>query len=387
MLLLLLLTASPSAERDSGIIRYDAHPALAAAVRGETVIRGQTPAGGPYYAPGAQGATTFYPPTYAPDGGTSTYSADPFAVTPTTPAYPSPILSDPWLGGGVPPYAAPVGGVHEFYTFGLNGPRPYRMGVTDRVNVGFLPSEGTSGPNVGSFSIFEVDVEKEWVTPVHANWLFAVAPQFNYRAWEGPETFIAPLPGSVYRFGLNLKLATPQHNGWHFEVGFNPAIASDFDKSLSSDGWLFDAYGVAFWQVSPDWTWAFGAAFWDRVDDYVVPYAGVIYKPDQFWEFNLVFPRMQVSYLLGMPSGVATWVYVGFEYDVEAYEITLNPGPTKTRVQYEDWRLFGGLKFEAANYVAFIELGAALGREVEFQRVAPDFDVDDGFFSRLGVRW
>ncbi|REJ86832.1 MAG: hypothetical protein DWQ34_26490 [Planctomycetota bacterium] len=368
------------------------------------VVRGQSPyVAAPLTGPQMQGnTTTLYPPTYAPDGTTyPTYdpalgTSDPFAA-PVDPYQPAPIGSDPWLGnqavppGAYAPYAAPAGIPQGFYTFGLNGPRPYRYGCAERVNVGWLPSVGTSGPDVGNFGIFEVDVEKEYVTPVNYNWVFTVGPQFNFRAWDGPTNgAVGPshLPGQAYRFGLNLKLATPQYGGWSGEVGFTPAIATDFEASFGSDTLFYDAHAVAFWQWSPQWTWALGAAYWDRVDNIVLPYAGVVYAPNDYWEFRLVFPKPRISYFLGTPYGVATWVYVGAEYNVEAYHIALSPPGVDTRVQVTDWRAYGGLRFEAGQYASFIEAGASLGREVEFDHPAgADFDVDNGFFTRLGLRW
>lgn len=392
--LLLLILSAPGASAPAGpsVIGYHSQSALAAAVSGgntDIVVRGQTPGSDPFYAPGIDGSTTFYPPTFAPDGGTTvTPNTDPFSAQ-AAPAYPSPILSDPWLGGSAGlPYASTATPPLGMYTFGLNGPRPYQYGWTDRLNVGFLPQQKTNSPNVGSLEIFELDFEKEWVTPCYNNWVFAVAPQFDMRTLDGPQGIpLSHLPGSVYRFGLNLKLATPQVNGWSAEVGFNPAIATDFRTALSSDGWLFDAYGVAFWQWSPTWTWALGAAYWDRVNQIVLPYAGFVWTPDQFWKFTLVFPRPRIDYFVGTPWGVATWLYVGGEYHVEAYEVSMQPAMGHTRVQFRDWRAFGGLRFEAGKYVAFAECGGVLGRAVNYDSIGNDFNINNGFYSRVGFRW
>jgi hypothetical protein len=295
---------------------------------------------------------------------------------------------------GTAPYGAnPYGGANTpqgFYTYGMNGPQPYRYGLQERLNVSYLPGAGTS-PNRGDFDIFEVDFEKALVNPIWGNWVFTLSPQINYRAWGGPNGAVAPapanLPGSVYRFGLNFQLATPSVNGWSAEFGFNPALATDFDAPVNGNALFFDAYGVAFWQWSPQLTWALGVLYWDRVDDIILPYAGVVYTPDQYWEFRLVFPQPRVSYFLGAPYGVATWVYVGGEYHVEAYYVDLDDGATDTKVQYSDWRIYGGLRWEAGQYVTFVEAGAAVGRKVDYQKVGNDFDVNSGFFARAGLRW
>jgi hypothetical protein len=84
---------------------------------------------------------------------------------------------------------------------------------------------------------------------------------------------------------------------------------------------------------------------------------------------------------------VATWIYVGGEYHVEAYEVSMQPLPGHTRVQIRDWRAFGGLRFESGKYVAFVEAGGVLGRQVDYDSIGTDFNIDNGFYSRVGFRW
>ena len=85
--------------------------------------------------------------------------------------------------------------------------------------------------------------------------------------------------------------------------------------------------GVVFLRASPQLMIALGAAYWKRVDDIVLPYAGVVWTPNDYWEFRLMFPKSRISYFLGNWWGAATWVYGGVEYNVEAYQIDLtSPG-------------------------------------------------------------
>lgn len=137
--------------------------------------------------------------------------------------------------------------------------------------------------------------------------------------------------------------------------------------------------------------WALGAAYWDRVDGMVIPYAGVVYTPNQYWEFRLLFPKPRVSVFLGAPWGMPTWAYVSGEYHVEAYEVVVRPpgggGSQQTRVEFEDWRVLGGLRWEAGWLTTFVEAGWVFGREVDYERVGQDFDVDTGFIARMGFRY
>ena len=160
------------------------------------------------------------PPTYTPPSGTispSPGTVDPFSTVPAVP-YGSPLTGDPFLGGTavpVPPGYSPFGPQPgTMYTFGLNGPQPFRYGWQGRYDFGLLPKEGTSNPNLGGLRIFEADLEKELVTPtrVGTHVLFRPAIQTTVPG-PGPQGIAgldAGLPPNAYRFGLGLKLPFAQ---------------------------------------------------------------------------------------------------------------------------------------------------------------------------------
>jgi hypothetical protein len=384
------------------------------ALRDQSVVRGQSPAvAEPSVAAPVPYSTFYQTPTYAPNGTVAPGTIMPYSGG-AMPMYGDPYTSDPWLGGApmgggmMSPYStggSPWGAGTD--TYGLNGPQPYRFGWTARHDIAFITESGTS--TGGDLGVFEYNWEKEYVAPVWSNWVFSIAPQYNLRLYDGPFSprptagvlAAAPagseLPGNAHRFGLGLKLATPTVGGWTFEGGFNPSIVTDFESDLSGDSILYDAHAVAFWRWDRQWMWALGAAYWDRVDDIVIPYAGAVWTPNDYVEFRLLFPKPRVSFFLGTPFGLPTWFYVQGEYHVEAYEIAIN-GPQRTaagtlvgvgdtRVQLADWRVVGGLYTEGQWATAFIEAGAVLGREVEYDGPVRAFDVDNGFILRMGFRW
>ncbi len=301
-----------------------------------------------------------------------------------------PLSNDPWLSGN--PYAPspvyPAQPRGPAYTFGVNGPAPVQYGMTERIDFTWMASADTKSPNVGSLGIFAFDFEKEFAKPIGNNWTFGLIPHIGIRSWDGPTNGgTSSLPGSAYSFGLGLKLNSPEVNGWSLEVGFDPTLAWDFNSSISSKGVLYDGHAVAFWRASPQWMVALGVAYWDRVDDIVLPYAGVVYTPNDLWEFRLLFPKPRISYFLGTPNGVATWVYVQAEYHVEAYQVDTFPVGAQDRVQLADWRVVGGMRFEAGWLTTFVEAGYVFDRKVEFQKVGTDFDVDGTFIGRVGLRF
>lgn len=435
--LLTVAALAAQADGDPRSVRPSAtSPFLQALTSGDSgVIRGQSPAfTGPVLGT-PQPVTTYYQtPTYAP-GGTPYYSDPTFGGT--TPGMGvAPYTSDPWLNGGVAPYNASPSpyGVSPYglggnpggaggYSFGLNGPQPYRFGWTDRHDIAFIHDAGTNLGLGGDFGVDEFNFEKELTLPMTYNWVFSIAPQYNLRLYDGPfarrvalgDPFPAPggtlpaaseLPGNVHRLGLGLKLQTPTIGGiWTLEGGFNPALATDFGSSLDSDAVLYDGHLVLFGRLTPQFMVAVGAAYWDRVDDIVIPYAGVVWTPSDYLEFRLLFPKPRISLFLGAPFGLPTWAYVQGEYHVEAYQVGINgpwaidtsmgglvtPGEFRavgsTRVQLEDWRVVGGLYTEGPFWTAFIEAGVVLDRTVSYSGPVTGFDVNDAFIFRMGVRY
>lgn len=346
----------------------------------------------------AQSPTYFDAPAFpqSPGGPPPTYSPAPGGY----PGSPGGQFSNPFQPGVQPydPFLGQPGAAVSPYGFGLNQgdvwPFNYQPGCHETVEIGFLADESTDR-GFGDFGVFELDVEKRFNTPVIYGWTWSLAPQFNMRLWDGPSDSrsFAPgtlgLPGQVYRFGLDMAMVSPvtPQSPYSVELGFTPSINSDFEQSVTSDAWQFDFRGAIYYQTSPYLTFALGALFWDRVDDQVLPYGGVIWNPGDRWEWRIMFPESRVSYYLGNPWGFASWLYVRGEYHVEAYEITRDPTGIREEIELEDWRVLLGLRNDNQWVQTFIEAGWVFGRDVEFGRGSPGFDISSGFILRAGMQF
>lgn len=368
--------AAPSVYRLSRPFESAAGTHPADGNRDGLIIRGQTP--GYDEVPGAGGVpmqqgppqTYVQPGTPIPDG--PMIMPGPMTTTPG---------GDPFLNG---PGAVPE-------ACGPSGPQPYRLNRwIHRYDVGWLPQEKASR-GLGGFAVFESNTEWEYNTPVFINWIFGFTQQFNYRAWEGPNATPAfptvALPGSVYRIGWDLKLATPANYQWSALLAFNPSINSDFESGLTRDAWNLDGRGMIFFRQTPQWTWVLGAGYWDRVHDKIIPYAGVIYTPTPQWEWRILFPESRISYFLGRPYGFSTWLYTRGEFHSEAYEIQLPTTGAREQVEVTDWRILLGLRFDNGWVSSFLEAGWVFGRDVDYLNGTPGFDVSSGFIGRLGIRF
>lgn len=321
--------------------------------------------------------------------GSATYDEDPLTgqPLPQTFAPNSPYIPDPYMG---PPPGEGGSVFDPGLSFGAVGPQPYRFGWSSRYDVGFLPAEGVHGGGAsGQFSVFEVNAAMRYTTGWPAglpNWIFSWTPEFNYRGWSGPTN--PDLPANVYRFASDFELATPGNNPVSMQLGFTPAFVSDFTTSPSNDAWNYDVRGVLFFRTSPQWMFALGAAYWHRVEDFVIPYAGVVWTPNDYWEFRLMFPKSRISYFLGNWWGGAAWVYGSVEYAVEAYQINMQvPANLDEKIQISDYRALVGLRTEGGGVTGFVEAGWVFDRQAIFLHGTPGFDINTGFIGRIGVRF
>ena len=333
----------------------------------EISIRGQEPTyADPLYTdPGAPAGSYVAPTQPAP------------IYAPQTNPFVNPFMNQPPMG---------VGPAQGGFVTGLNGPQPYKFGWTSRGSFGYLPSASTS-PDFGNYTVTEADLDLEYTSPIAPGWIGTFTQQFGWRGLEGPSGPI-DLPGSLWNVGWDFELATPQQYGYSFQMAVNPSMNTDFQStSLSSNAWNIDARAILFIHHSPEWLIALGAGYWDRVDDIVVPYAGVVWTPNNYWEVRLLFPESRISYFLGQNNGFAEWLYVTAEYNVEAYEYFDNNFQTREQMQYRDVRLLVGLRADNGLASFFVEAGGVVGRKTKFKVNNPGYDIGDGFITRAGIKY
>ena len=290
---------------------------------------------------------------------------------------------DPFLYGPDPV----LGGQGATTLSGVNGPQPYRLGHTPRFDYTYLGEAGTKNPNVGNFQSHNFDFELAHTMPVGSGWALTSTPQAGVRLWDGPTTLVSPLPGAVYRLGWDFTLATPLAGPWSAQFDFNPSINTDFEQGLGREAWNLDANAMLFYRTSPQLMWVLGAGYWDRVDNIVIPYAGVVWNPNDLWEFRLLFPKARASYFLGNIGPAAHWIYATGEYHVESYQISMPGLAAREQVQIQDWRVGLGVRSDHGWYDKSLEVGYVFGRQVEFLRGTPGFDINNTFMVHYSVRF
>lgn len=271
---------------------------------------------------------------------------------------------------------------------GVNGPQPFRFGYIPKMEMGYIPQSGIREFD-GNVEMFELDTELRYNAPFSPGWVYSSAFQFDYRAWNTGGLLSPMYRTNLYRFGWDMELFKLKSNGWTWEFNFNPSINTDTEHNLTSNAWNFDTRIAATYQLDQVWMLVLGVQYWDRVDDIIIPHAGVVITPNDLWEFRLLFPKARISRFAGYFWGGHHWMYVSSEYNVEAYQIDTTPlgGSPRNRVQYRDWRLALGLRSDHVDFEKFIEVAWVLGRDFEFDTDFPKFEARNQVLVRGGIRF
>ncbi len=177
-------------------------------------------------------------------------------------------------------------------------------GWVQRYEFGVMPfSQVKDGAD--RFGEWAFDLGWKYVAPLYPiPATFSFEQQYDLRLLTGPSsapgTYPSNLPGSLNRIGWDFELKTTAPGPLNVVVAFNPSIDSDFQKSLTSDGFNWDGRAAFLYSPNRELTYVLGAVFWDRLHERVLPWAGVIYRPE---------PDLPIRF--DLPAGAGEHVSLG----------------------------------------------------------------------------
>ena len=216
--------------------------------------------------------------------------------------------------------------------------------------------------------------------------LFNATGFFNAQWWNGPSGIA--LPGQVDEVSADLELGLFNGGPWSGQIAFHPQFVDSYQSRIGRYAFNFDGRVIATYRASPTWSFVGGVAFWDRLNVMVVPHVGVIWAPDERWEFRILWPKSRISYFLGRWSCADFWAYGGFEYSAEAWQVDIgSPATSMDRMQITDDQLTLGLRWDSGRYSFFVEGGYIFNRQAKFIGPTPDFNLGNIEMLRLGVRY
>lgn len=205
----------------------------------------------------------------------------------------------------------------------------------------------------------------------------------NGKFWTGPTGINLP-PGAA-QFISDFQWASANAGPWNWQVGFTPQLNGTFNDRINCNALMADARAVLLWRSSPQWLLAFGAEYWNRATDHLIPYGGAIWTPNERWEFRFMFPRSRASYYAGRFRGADTWLYAAGEYNIEGYQIDIEGPRLSERGEMSDYRVLLGTSATTGIWTLFCEAGLVTDRHFRFRGKVPDFTMDDCAILRTGL--
>ncbi len=269
-------------------------------------------------------------------------------------------------------------------SFGTNGPQPFRLGWVTYNDAVVIPTSPVRGIT-GTLKIVEWNSHIRVSHVVAPGVLFNGALWMSARWWDGPTG--VTLPGQVDQFSTDLELGFFNDGPWSGQIAFHPQIVMSYEAPLNRDAFNFDGRAIAMYRASENWSFVGGIAFWDRVNLLVVPHVGVIWTPNERWEFRLLFPRSRASYYVGRWRDTDFWLYGEAEYHVEAWQDSIDSPAVHDRIQIADERLSVGVRWDTGRYSFFVDGGYVFDRHAQFAGALPSFNIDNMGMIRAGLRY
>lgn len=211
------------------------------------------------------------------------------------------------------------------------------------------------------------------------------SPLLLVPTWE--TTFVqspdyATLPRQLYAAYFDLiwlPKITPKLTGI---VSLTPGWYTDFEGD-SSDGLRWTGRLAGRYDWSDDRLQILlGVLYLDRYYARVLPIAGVIWKPTDDWNLELVFPKAKLARRLGWGCGFENWAYLGGGFGGNDWSVLRSDGVQDLLV-YRDWRITLGWEQKRDAGAGFgCEAGFVFYRDLEYVAAATAFKPDETFLLR-----
>ncbi|MDO4570209.1 MAG: hypothetical protein Q4D38_07500 [Planctomycetia bacterium] len=218
-------------------------------------------------------------------------------------------------------------------------------------------------------------------------------PRFAINYWNGPQSDEYDMAPQTFDASLGLRWLPqwqcPSFATIDFDLFFSVGIYSDF-REVSSESFRFPSWGYVALNLTPNVRLKLGVWYLDRVRHKIFPSGGVIWTPNEQWEFQIMFPNPRVTYRPAGASLQDMTLYVRGEYGGGSWTVE-HEYWNDCRTDYNDYRIMFG--FDWSNRyrsTGFFELGVAFARELYFDdstRPRRSYDLDAGFILQAGLHF
>lgn len=208
--------------------------------------------------------------------------------------------------------------------------------------------------------------------------------------WSGPDLPVGEInpdvPPRVYDLYFELVWKQRVSEQVRFDVGLTPGWWTDFQVT-ATQGFRLKGRGQVIWEATDALQIVAGADYINRNRIKLLPIAGLLAKPWQGAEWQLVFPEPKVAQRFGCRPQGELWGYVTGAYGGGSWAFD-TAGNYRDWVDYNDWRVMAGMEWRRdGDQVIFLEFGYVFNRQLVFVIATPNQDLSDAIVFRFGSKF
>lgn len=214
-----------------------------------------------------------------------------------------------------------------------------------------------------------------------------ITPQYQMHFTDGPD--MIDVPPRLHDAQVDFRHFRRIGDNWIFDAAVQLGVYADDYSFDASDAFRVNGRALAIYESSPEWKWIIGAAYINAAGYTVLPVAGVSYSTDDL-KAELVFPKSRVAWRLAsspVPGIDERWIFVTAELYGGQWAVERTSGANDV-LAYSDWRITLGYERKIIGGLSrTFEIGYVFNRELQYDSIPGDIEIDDTLMVRMGLTY
>ncbi len=209
-----------------------------------------------------------------------------------------------------------------------------------------------------------------------------ITPEYTARFLDGPD-FI-DVPARLNDAELKFNHIRRLNDRWVFNGAVTVGWYADDQSFGADDAFRVSGRALGIYEASASSKWIVGVVYLNRAGTAVVPAVGYVYWTDDL-KIDIVVPQPKIAWRTwssGAPGYNERWFYVQGDFGGGIWAVERANGAPDT-LNYSDLRVIVGTERKQIGSISRRwEFGYVFNRELEYDSVGSDIEIDDSIFVR-----
>lgn len=209
-----------------------------------------------------------------------------------------------------------------------------------------------------------------------------ITPRYMVRYLDGPD--FVDVPSRLHDVEIAFNHVRRIADRWVFNGAITLGTYADDHSFDASDAFRVSGRALGIYEVSTSSKWILGVVYANRRGTRVLPAVGYVYWTDDL-KIDVVMPQPKIAWRTwseGRAGYNERWFYVQGDFGGGIWSVERASGTPDT-LSYNDLRvIFGTERIQIGSISRRWELGYVFNRELEYDSVGSDIEIDDSLFVR-----